>query len=81
MDVQKGFCCKSIDNIQLVRVEDIAVEVSCCCCNCGTITLYSPDVPNGKILIYDIPDAENVYHKLRNSLQNITGKAYIGIKT
>jgi len=79
---EKGICCRSIDNVQLIRVKDIAYNGACCCACCGTVTIYSTDETNPLLLIKGLPNGKDVYHKLRDAVSQLqsSGKAQIEIK-
>jgi len=71
-----GICCKSIDNLQLLRVKDIEFRGGCCCCGCcGTIHIMSTDTTSPELFISGIPDGKTVYHKIRDAVGAIQGSA------
>jgi len=79
---EKGLCCKSIDNLQLLRVKDIQYQSNCCCNCCATITIFSTDETSPILPIKGIPNGKDVYHKLRDAISQIqsSSKTQIEIK-
>lgn len=69
-----GICCRSIDNLQLLRVKDLQYN-SCCCCSCGTITIYSSDETHPVWVIRGIPNGHHIFKSLRDAVNALHGNA------
>lgn len=69
IEIERGICCKSIDNVQLIRVQDLSYK-QCCCCSCGTIEVISSDKTHEVLTIKGIPGGRQVFEKLRNAHQD-----------
>jgi len=81
IEKQSGLCCESIDNLELIRVKDVAYQSSCCCNECGTITIISSDTTTPTLMIKGIPNGKDVFEKLRNAVSSIDTKANIEIQS
>jgi len=80
---ETGYCCISIENLELVRVKDIHYDqrACCCCCDCcGVITLLSADVTSPQLEIQGLPNSRDVYSKLRDAVDAKTKRAQIEIQ-
>jgi len=81
IEKQTGVCCESIDNLELIRVKDLQYQSSCCCNECGTITVLSTDISTPTLLIKGIANGKDVFEKLRNAVSSIDTKANIEIQS
>jgi len=66
IEVEKGICCRNILNVQIMKIKDLHYE-QCCCCTCGTITIYAVDNDTPVLYISGIPGGREVFDKLRDS--------------
>jgi len=80
---EKGICCQSIDNIQLIRVTDVEYKGTCCCTCCGRIIVYSSDETNPLIYINGIANGKEVFRKLRDAVSKLqsSGNTMLEIKS
>jgi len=76
----KGFCCRTVDNVQLVRIKDISFNQYCCCNCCGTITIWSSDETNPILQISGLPNGREVFHKIRDAFEALHNGARIEIQ-
>lgn len=49
-----------------MKIKDLHYE-QCCCCTCGTITIYAVDNDTPVLYISGIPGGREVFDKLRDS--------------
>eukprot|EP01118_Nematostelium_gracile_P016413 TRINITY_DN6791_c0_g1_i1.p1 TRINITY_DN6791_c0_g1~~TRINITY_DN6791_c0_g1_i1.p1 ORF type:complete len:123 (+),score=19.27 TRINITY_DN6791_c0_g1_i1:33-371(+) len=75
-----GVCCTTINNLQLVRVNDIRFTESCCCSGCSKITIFSKDPSDPVLEIVGISHARDVYDKIRDVVNGITSNAQVELK-
>jgi len=76
----RGVCCPVIDNLQLLRIRDTRYE-QCCCCPCGTITLYTTDETDKILIIKGVPHGRVVWEQIRNAVQAVQGNAKLELNT
>lgn len=77
---EQGLCCPHIDNLQLLRVKDIAYKQECCCCGCcGTITVYSSDETTPELQIRGVPNGKRVYQQIRDAVGRLHNNAKLEI--
>mmetsp|Transcript_21754 Transcript_21754/g.37084 ORF Transcript_21754/g.37084 Transcript_21754/m.37084 type:complete len:116 (+) Transcript_21754:43-390(+) len=76
---EMGVCCPRIDNLQLIRVKDIQYKQTCCCGCCGSIHLQSTDQTTPDLYISGLPDARNVYGRLRDAVTAVHSNAKLEI--
>lgn len=66
IEIEHGICCKEIDNLQLIRIQDLRYT-GCCCCHCGTITVISSDKTTPHLYLKGIPNGRMVFMRLRDA--------------
>lgn len=72
---ETGCVCKKIENLQMIRVKDLAYsQTCCCCCACGTIVVYSTDTTCPEMRIKGIRNGREVYQRLRNAVNRTQGR-------
>jgi hypothetical protein len=75
-DFSTGICCKSVENLQLVRVKDISFQHGKCCCGCcATITIHASDETDPELFIKGLPGSEEIYKQIRNAMTEVHGRA------
>ncbi|OWA36656.1 hypothetical protein B9G55_00815 [Saccharibacillus sp. O16] len=69
--VTTGLVGKKSDEVELVRVKDVALEKTAMdrMMGVGTITIYSTDPTTPEIRLEDVPDAEKVKDLLRGAVR------------
>ena len=71
IEIEKGLCCRTIQNIEMIDVHDVEYHPgSClfCCCSHGKIILIMKDRKADNIVIEGIKDAHRVQRALKASL-------------
>jgi len=78
---EKGTCCTTVDNLQLIRIKDIHYDTGKCCCGCcGSITILSSDQTDPELIISGIPDSHQVYNAIRDAWGKATSSSRIQLE-
>jgi len=73
---ERGLCCVTIDNLQIIRIKDITYRADCCNCCCNwrnSIIIVSADPTDPELVISGLPEGERIFQNIRNAMDALHG--------
>jgi len=72
IEKESGLCCRTVDNLQLIRITDIHYDTKCCCC--GQIVITSTDITDPTLTMRGLPNGREVYAAIRDAWDKAANK-------